>query len=219
MIYFNNWKYPNGLIGFKKENSPSSTPLYDLLTTELKNQIREALAENQNYLCGYCNKNIGSKNNLSADVRIEHFSPRSLINQRNPRIDDSLDTDNLILCCCGKFGTQLHCDQAKGNRLVAYNPRTQPNISALVEYNFTICELTSSDDGMLAQIETLNLNERALTEFRKADLQEVKRFLINKRFTRSVLNRLLSDYQTNKVGKDFPALIEFFLLKKIQAIP
>ena len=108
-------------------------------------ELVESLVRLQHGLCGYCEIDL-----KKSDRQVEHVIPRSAPGQG---ASQSLDAGNMIACCVGGTARSLHgpdaaydeeryrepakrntsCGQAKGNRSVAVDPRTLPELPSVTK--------------------------------------------------------------------------------------
>lgn len=72
------------------------------------NELLQALYEEQNGLCAYCEMRI-----VVGRHRVDHIHPRSVCG------NETLNYDNLALSCDGDFS----CDKAKKNKIIPVEPR------------------------------------------------------------------------------------------------
>jgi uncharacterized protein (TIGR02646 family) len=122
-------------------------------------ELKEALLNEQGYLCCYCMNGIKEDN-----MKVEHYKPRSIY----PEL--KMDYTNLFAACKGNFCTEKHCDTKKQNTELTIHPADpKNNCEAIIGYS-TNGKLTYSD-GYKRDIEdTLNLNNSVLVSNRKGAL-------------------------------------------------
>lgn len=87
-----------------------------------KQDLREALAKEQGYLCCYC---MGRIEATQEGMKVEHWSPQ---NPQDGHSDEQIDYGNLLGACTGNQGhpfTEQHCDTHKGNTPISVNPAIQ----------------------------------------------------------------------------------------------
>ena len=134
-------------------------------------ELRNALAERQHWLCGYCESSL-----QNPDVQVEHVIPKNP-QTGNPTL--ALDHTNLIACCTGvargeKGRDNQSCGQAKGeiNDPAFIDPRQLPALPGFFKVRLndgkmtadeTACAATSfSADRVNRTIEILGLNAMRL---------------------------------------------------------
>jgi len=152
-----NWNQLNG----KRSNNPEErVPDYS------KEELRQALIEEQFYTCAYCECSIPTN---STKLRIDHVLPR-LGDSETDRI---FDYGNMVLSCSGYFtenGSRvprvLICDPSKENYPLPITP-----LQVDCESHFKFSEI-GSINGISAiaeaTIKILNLNHSKLDNLRKA---------------------------------------------------
>ena len=108
-------------------NSDALRGQFDLLP---KAEVRQALLEEQHYLCAYCMKRIG---NEELHTTIEHWSPLSKDK------DNALSYHNFLAVCKGGAdvsgntkGRILCCDASKGDQEIRIDPVDQEMMSHIV---------------------------------------------------------------------------------------
>ncbi|MBE9194942.1 TIGR02646 family protein [Synechocystis sp. LEGE 06083] len=106
MKYIQKQAEPPELQRWKQQSNDHWQPRYADLGSDLKRRIKQALMQEQGYLCCYCEQKLDLE-----DSHIEHFRPQS-----DPEVDP-LDFNNL-LCSCqnqNKKGEPRHCGNLKDN--------------------------------------------------------------------------------------------------------
>jgi uncharacterized protein (TIGR02646 family) len=147
--------------------------------------IRSALIAEQGGLCAYCMNRIKDDSN---STRIEHFKSR----KENKVFE--LNWGNLLACCNGNKGHfETHCDVAKGDKTIHYNPAAEPDVAQFINYN-KIGFIDSENQLMKRQIEILNLNQNKLVGHRKSIYDNLIKALTKGGFTPAVINQKLNLY-------------------------
>jgi len=82
---------------------------YNDIDPDVKDDLNEALLNEQGWLCGYCQQKIKDMDRMS----IEHHCEQSICNGQNGTVDKRLDYKNMMAVCLGKTGRELHCDSSK----------------------------------------------------------------------------------------------------------
>lgn len=171
---------PTGLLELRRQGKHYDDLDRGKENAALKQQIRQALLEDQRYLCCYCMRAIEPEKHA---VRIEHHEPQSSPGGR----DRDLDWDNLLAACSGapklrnradddattrKVPPHLQtCDNRKGNRSITINPLT-----GSVDANRYLANgrLAHPDQRIQQDIDDrLNLNVGFLVEGRLAAREEL----------------------------------------------
>jgi len=98
---------------WKKGDSPDWNPGWsDFDGTAIKSKVKEALLQEQGYVCCYCEQRIEK-----ADSHIEHLESRHGTPQR------SLDYTNILACCMREEPrVPRHCGSRKGDRTLKVSP-------------------------------------------------------------------------------------------------
>jgi len=106
MKYIQKGSEPVQLTEWKALESEDWKPEYRSMGNQLKNGVKNALMQEQGYLCCYCERRLRLD-----DSHIEHFIPQS-----NEAIDP-LDYSNMLCSCQNrvKKGEPRHCGNLKGD--------------------------------------------------------------------------------------------------------
>lgn len=161
-------------------------------------ELKQALLEEQGYICAYCMCRIPSKNGLEK-CRIEHLLCRE------KHSDRQLDYSNMVLCCSGDFDainnsessrknynhSNDHCDRSKANNDVSFDIFSDSFIDTL-SYSSKDGTIKSSNSLYDREInKLLNLNHALLKENRRATLMGVLEMLKRKGFSSSRIKKTL----------------------------
>jgi len=141
---------------FKKINKHSA--VYDNINSDLKNNLKDTLSNEQYFICCYCMKRI--KNDYS---HIEHLKPQS------DYLQDSLNYFNLLISCNGINNSNNNCGHKKGSwydEKVFISPLDK-DCEKYFSYSLS-GKIDSSSDNGNKTIEKLNLNSYHLVRARKA---------------------------------------------------
>lgn len=190
-----------------------------------KAQVRQALLEDQGYLCCYCMRSIHPEKHR---VRVEHFHSQSSAPERD------LDWDNLLAACSGApnlRGRAKHddadrrvprdnqtCDNRKGDAAITINPLDK-SIEA-IRY-LKDGRLQHPDPSLQEDLEQrLNLNTQFLVEARLSVRDELiarlrKHLGPDKTWTAKGLARYLDDRRRRDRLPPFFGLIEHDLARWI----
>lgn len=147
-----------------------SNAYFDGMNLETKAALRNALLEEQGYLCAYCMAKLSSD---GTGVKIEHYRARNK--------DNELDYNNLLAVCKGNEGyPYVHqtCDTRKGNEELHINPQKQADIAQLVYTNGGL--IKSVADVFQRDLDViLNLNDDMgrLVENRRKVLVDFKKYV------------------------------------------
>lgn len=173
-----------------KESMSEMTPQgWDIAQEPQKQEMRDALHQEQYGLCAYCLSRIKSvafrDQKQQSGMKIEHFTPRSV----HP--DRMFDWDNLLGVCGGIYhssqGTTVHhCDDSRGNKSLHVYPASPspPRPEDVFRYNLKgdkrgrLSAIPCNDCGKTncpycSDLRVLNLNAAHLITNRK---EVVERF-------------------------------------------
>lgn len=211
---------------------------YEELREADKEILRPALAQEQGYICVYCEKELTVNKQmpeLKSDLVIEHFRPESIYQGRvnttaevkflcddlvKFRKDLTLDYNNLFLSCNGNSGAEAHCDASKKNYDFCHlsNPSTW-SITDERKIKFTKNGIiTSSDKAIIPELEGRKNKEGASVEPHYLNLNDVKLMELRRKTWKGVAKEIakktgLKDWE--KGGDEVLKVIsEFRLLYK-----
>lgn len=78
--------------------------------------LREALLQEQGYICAYCMRRIPNPDgNSNEETRIDH------IKSQKDYPDLKLKYNNLVICCPGAINNDFHCDKKKEERAISFD--------------------------------------------------------------------------------------------------
>lgn len=185
--------------------------------TQVKSDVRKALLEEQGYLCAYCMQRI---NDDQLTTKIDHWQCQD----RYPH--EQLNYRNMLAVCLGNAQDILHCDSAKGNLDIAFNPSDPAHSSQLrIKYS-TSGSISSEDGGFDSDInDVLVLNKaNRLVQNRKAVIDAVKEALSRKsgRRTQAEINKFIQEWESIDISgkkKPYCGVAVFFLNKKLAQCP
>lgn len=135
-----------------------------------KDELREALVNEQYGLCCYCMCRISPSSN---QMNIEHWRSRA----NYP--DEQLKYQNLLGACKGGGTGQppkfQHCDVRKGSRGIKYNPANTRHHDSFKTIHYGLDGKIYSDDSEFYQQlnDTLNLNMAKIKRCRKEAYREI----------------------------------------------
>ena len=183
---------------------------FDTSPSEVKDELRNILLEEQGFICCYCMDRVEFHHS-----KIEHFKPRSLFR------GEQLDYSNLFVACLGGEGRTLvnqHCDTKKGKRAL-----NTINLLSSIETNINYRkngEIFSTNEYIDKELnDILNLNYKDLKTNREKVLYQVLLELEKDNWTTSSLKNNLKKYKhKNSKGKYRPycEMIVYFLNKKLK---
>lgn len=188
-----------------------------------KDDIREALLEEQGYLCGYCMRRIKDKK----ETKIEHIVPQSILKEDERK---ALDFKIMLGVCYGnckkgRGAEALTCDAHRGNKDLNVNPFEKRCIEA-IKYN-SEGKIYSEDANVMDSVDkVLNLNydgpDTYLMRNRAAVLQACKNKLLKLQkqgiWNKKILQQMLTYYESpNAEGELIPysGIAIWYLKKKL----
>jgi len=133
-----------------------------------KDELREALVDEQRFLCCYCMKRISP---VATDMKIEHWQ------SQHGHETEQLNYQNLLGACMGGQGQPpdlQHCDTLKGERDLRFNPADRNHhIETRISYDLE--GVIHSNDAAFDQElnDVLNLNLKVFQNNRKSVLDVV----------------------------------------------
>ena len=185
---------------------------YDDIPTEIKNNLKKYLIDEQGGLCAYCMARISEN-----ESTIEHYIPRNGDNA-DPTL--AIEYRNLLAVCCNgrKNGINQHCDVSKGDKLISIDPRKESDIEQL-SYK-TNGEIYSEKNDYSTDLNiTLNLNNATLKNNRKAALMSALEFYGKRsggRWSKDFLQRCLDRVTSKDPKTPYAGIIIFELSKRLQ---
>jgi uncharacterized protein (TIGR02646 family) len=202
---------PDALLQHRKSNPDQLN--WDALSKEDKDSIRNALLEDQRYICCYC-----MNHTVAGTAKIEHYRSQS----RYPK--DALAWKNLLAVCAGGKDGPRHqqtCDTRKGNEDLAVNPLDEATLRSL---RFLVdgrirSELPEVEEDLNQR---LNLNFDVLCRNRVAAVDGLKNVLKKKygpgaRWSKSHLEGELRHLREKNRYPPFVGVLEHWLTKAIRA--
>ena len=185
-----------------------------------KTTLRQALIDEQGWVCAYCMRRINYVAGAETDTRIEHLKPQSIsIDQGHP--EETLAYSNMVLCCNGNIDGdgKTHCDTSKGDREISFTPFDQAVIDT-ISYSTGDGRIKSSNAQYDAEFNNvLNLNHRRLAENRHSVIKGVVTVLGKKKWKCSDLKGKLNDYSVKKSNGQYPeycGVAIWYLKKKLR---
>ncbi|EHM50263.1 retron system putative HNH endonuclease [Cardiobacterium valvarum] len=185
-VFFTTWK---------AQANANWQPEYSNMPTDIKQQLKDALLDEQGWICCYCEQEI-----TPDDSHIEHFRPQS-----DPNCDP-LDYSNLLGSCQKqrRKGEPLHCGSLKAdwfdrNLLISpLNPSCESRFVFLG--NGEIQAKDANDQAAKETIQRLGLNIPKLIEMRK----KVIEVFLDELLTDVEVANLVSTYLVKKAKKYSP---------------
>ncbi len=183
--------------------------------------LRQALLEEQGYICAYCMRQIPVKDSSENETsKIEHIKSRSDF----PNLQ--LDYNNMVICCPGSIDVDSHCDKSKGHQSISFSlfvPQLQQSISYSSK-DGTIKSSMPTIDDELNRI--LNLNNRRLKANRLQVIEAIIAILDKKKWKKSECEQQLEAWKVRAVKqiknedklafKPYCGVVIYFLEKKLK---
>lgn len=172
-------------------------------------ELKEALLQEQGYICCYCMNGIKDDN-----MKVEHYKPRSVY----PEL--KMDYSNLYAACKGDFCSDKHCDTKKENIELTIHPADpKNNCEAIIGYKLN-GSITYPAEYKKDIENTLNLNNTVLLANRKSALDAAAIALKKLGYNKAVVERQITKLSTrNANGKFQPYCnaVVWLLKKKLNA--
>ncbi len=140
-------------------------PSWAALQGSVKDTLKNALLDEQGFLCCYCERRIASAGHDAGGCHIEHLEPRATASHR------ALDYDNLLCSCTAAHGN--HCGMRKDNRTITIHP-LQPDCTTAFRYRSDgSVEATSGDrrDAAESTLRILGLDDPGLKSRRRKAIE------------------------------------------------
>lgn len=166
MKYIEKQTEPPELRQWKELENEDWQPSYETLGSKLKTTIKQALIQEQGYICCYCEQRLDPK-----DSHIEHFQPQS-----DPAVDP-LDFANMLCSCQDqiKKGEPRHCGNLKGDW---FDPKhlispLEPNCETAFKFTADgyIQAQNDQNQAAITTIKKLGLDIPKLRELRKQTIE------------------------------------------------
>ncbi|MFY7826202.1 MAG: hypothetical protein ACOVQ4_03715 [Flectobacillus sp.] len=213
MIKINKGKEPQEWTA--KYNTPDFTQ-YESIPA-----LRQALLEEQGFICAYCMRQIPVKDLSENETsKIEHIKSRS------DYPDLQLEYNNMLICCPRSIDGDSHCDKSKEHQSISYSlfvPQLQQSIFYSSK-DGTIKSSVPTIDDELNRI--LNLNNRRLKANRLQVIEAIIATLEKKKWKKREYEQQLEVWKTKTVKqiehedklvfKPYCGVVTYFLEKKLK---
>lgn len=162
MKCINKQNEPPSFSNWKALDDENWQPTYGNLSNPEKKELKNALLEEQGYICCYCNRQISGE-----DSHIEHFKPQSDYQEL------ALDYNNLHASCLKEQSksTPKHCGVAKDNWFDGGVTISPLDVICEQKFRYTddghISPLNDPDRNTQIFIDKLNLDDAILIQKRK----------------------------------------------------
>lgn len=202
-----------------KENPITNLETYagkydDLLPSDIKQLLREALCEEQGYLCCYCMNRIKPDKD---HMRLEHWQSQREFPARK------FDYTNMMAACCGGEDSddkEYYCDKLKEDNSLKFCPATAVhNVESKIKYakNGKILSADEEFDDQLNSV--LNLNRELFKNNRAAVLDGLLAVFQKVGWTKRQFENRMSELRTPNVRGELKpyAGVELYELKRRHA--
>ena len=180
--------------------------------------LKNALLEEQGYICAYCMKRISLDLNeyIKPKIEVEHYK-----SQENFPEED-LNYKNMLGVCNGNSGGLKHCDKSRDYikngkthslELKRLNPILKKNSEDLITYTPHAEVISKSNNSDIEDDinKILNLNNEELIQYRKYALDKARKQFKenypkkqNKTWNIKMFNKEIEKYKTMQDGKYQP---------------
>lgn len=186
-------------------------------------ELRQALLEEQGYICAYCMRQIPVKDKSEKETsKIEHTLSRAT----HPKLQ--LDYTNMVICCPGSINDDAHCDKSKsvGAKDISFSLFNISDINS-ISYSSKDGTIKSTNPVIEHDInKVLNLNNKLLKANRLQTINGVIEVLNLKKWKKSECQLQLEKWKErvtrNINGEDVSVLRPYcgvvihFLEKKLK---
>lgn len=177
-------------------------------------ELRDALLDEQGYLCAYCMRRIPHKDKFELhDSKIEHIKSRTNF----PSLQRKYD--NMVICCSGNINGNHHCDKSKKSQDIIFSPFDNVLLQTIT-YSSKDGEIKSSQQNMNNDLNiVLGLNNGMLKANRFQELQGIISVLDKKKWKKSQLEIKLEEWSklSNKGKlKPYCGIVIWYLEKKLK---
>ncbi|RKZ73335.1 MAG: TIGR02646 family protein [Gammaproteobacteria bacterium] len=196
----------------KKGNEPKElmewkqkgfTKFKSLRRSKVKSEVKNALMEEQGYICCYCEQEL-----IATDSHIEHFLPQDSYPEK------ALDFSNMLCSCQDqiKKGEPRHCGNLKGNNEISISPLDE-DCESFFKYTYD-GYIEPVDENARITIEKLGLDITKLNALRRDAIEP----FIDDSLTEDELMEFVSAYLKKVDGKYqlFYTTIKFLFLKNTE---
>lgn len=204
MVFINKGIEPRSLTHYRLSTQNAN---YDGMATDIKNDIRANMLQEQGRICAYCMGRI-----TEDSITIEHYIPQS--------VDSSLDLDyrNMIGVCQGILLGQKICGNHRGKEALKVNPLFEPTIDT-IQYSRD-GGIMSSDVDIDRDLKiTLNLNAELLKANRKQALVALDKELKKKKALgpwKDIAERYIQKFSKAGEKREYYGILLYFLHKRIR---
>ncbi len=189
MKYINKGNEPKQFTEWKGRANNNRKRSYKNLGNPEKSIVKQALMEEQGYICCYCEQEL-----IKTESHIEHFLPQTSYPEKD------IDFSNMLCSCQNqiKKGEPRHCGNLKADKELAISPLDK-NCEQDFKYTYD-GYIEAVDEKTKTTIETLGLNIDKLNALRK----EVIEPFIDDSLTEDDLRKFVFEYLKKVDGKYQP---------------
>lgn len=210
MIYINKEREPESFENYRN----SLNAHFDDMPREIKDELRQALLQEQGCLCAYCMSRIKE----SKDIKIEHYQARNSNNE--------LEYANLLAVCKGNEGVQSKhqtCDTKKGEQVLHINPLKKSDMETIFyQIDGTIKSSNEVFDADIEKVLNLNNEYGYLKANRKGAINAVAlqlKKLKQGESAENLLRRIKTKYMkngSNNMKEPYIGIILWYVDKKLK---
>lgn len=180
-------------------------------------ELRDALLEEQGFICAYCMRRIPTNDiNSDATSKIEH------IKSQDDRPDLQLYYSNMAICCPGNMNNEPHCDTLKGPRSVNFNLHSTA-LSRSISYSSKNGKIKSNNPAWDDEMDKfLNLNHPFLQLNRRDALAGVIQAIDSEDWDSAFIRRKFrewSELDTQGKLKEYCGIVIWYLQRKLRQYP
>jgi uncharacterized protein (TIGR02646 family) len=176
-------------------------------------ELRDALLDEQGYLCAYCMRRIPHKDEFELyDSKIEHVKSRTSF----PTLQR--EYNNMVICCSGNINGSHHCDKSKDRLNITFSPFDNVSLQTIT-YSSKDGEIKSSQQNMNNDLNSvLGLNNTMLKANRLQTMEGVRIILEKKKWKKAQLEIKLTEWNTkeNQKLKPYCGIVIWYLEKKLK---
>ena len=202
MVYIKKRSEPQNLTYYRL-STPNAD--YDGMGTDIKDDIRANMLQEQGSLCAYCMGRVTKEN-----ITIEHWIPQG----DNRALD--LDYRNMLGVCPGVLLEQKTCGNLRGKKALTINPLSESTISTIY-YSWDGSIKSSESDINNDLDKTLNLNADLLKANRKQALVVIEKELQRVKADgswKALVKQYIEKISKSSVKREYYGFLLYFLNRK-----
>lgn len=205
MKYIEKRPEPESFSRWKALRNDNWEPEYNSMGSLIKNTLKEALMQEQGYICCYCERPL-----FADDSHIEHFRPQS------DSQTDPLDFSNMLCSCQNQLRKRepRHCGNLKEDWFDEDLLVSPLSPDCETKFAFTadgdIRERELGDDAAITTIKKLGLNIPKLNDLRKKAIEPFLDETLNEQELREFVTRYLQKDHWGMYGEFCMAIKDVF---------